>query len=119
MKPSAILKTAVTVWSTEDQCYVTQSPLADTICGAGDTVEESQSEFEKSLEINYEHYKAGTHAVYSHPGRPAKGKKKFAVEVAPDVQEAIAAFAKDVGISQGEAVECFYLFFSKFQRKGA
>lgn len=90
----------------ENGDHIVQSPLCDDIIGAGDTEAEAWKIFYELLEDYVDDYRAGRLAVG--PGRPRKGKIKFSVEIAPDVREAVAALAKKLKISQGEAVECLF-----------
>lgn len=108
MDKEALLKTMVTHWDENDNCFVTESPLDLLICGTGDTPEASVQSFHLHVEAHYEAYKQGKHARYNKPGRPAKGKTRFNTEIDPDVKAALTAAAKEIGISQGEMVE--YLF---------
>jgi hypothetical protein len=111
MNKEAIIKTAITTWSDEDQCFVTESPLADTMSGAGDTAEESCQAFLEMVEANWEAYQKGKHALYPRPGRPKKGKVRITAEIDPEFKEALAIMAKDFGISQGETIEYLYSFY--------
>jgi hypothetical protein len=111
MNKEAIIKTATTTWSDEDECFVTESPLADTISGAGDTTQESYQAFLEMVEANWEAYKKGKHALYPKPSRLKKGKVRITAEIDPEFKKALAIMAKDLGISQGEALEYLYSFY--------
>lgn len=117
MNKDAIVKTAITRWSDEDDCFVTESPLAPTIVGCGDTEQEAYDAFLTHIEANYEAYEQGKHAIYSKAGRPQKGKIKFNAEIAPEIKHEIAALAKRIGISQGETVEFLYSFYNAHHTK--
>lgn len=111
MNKNAILRTAQTTWSETDACYVTASPLAETIVGVGETPEEAFRVFLDMVQINYEEYQAGRHALYKKVGRPQKYKVSINLHVSPDVRTRIQQVAQQFGITQGEAVE---YWFKKF-----
>jgi predicted RNase H-like HicB family nuclease len=109
MNIDAIKKTAIL--RREDEDYIVESPLCPDVLGVGDTEAEAWQIFQEVL-VDYEaDHKANR--VAKGPGRPAKGKKKFAVEMDPDITSAIAASAKALGISQGELVEGAYRLFQR------
>jgi len=104
MNAEAIRNTAVL--REQDGDYIVQSPLCPEVIGAGDTEQEAWQIFEEILEDYLADHKAGR--VAKELGRPRKNKIRFHTEIDPDVKAAIAALAKQFGVSQGEAVE--YLF---------
>jgi len=116
MNKETILKTAQAVFSADDECFVARSPLSDVIVGHGEDEASALASFKESVEIHWEEYQAGRHGTYRKTGRPAKGKKKFAVEIDPDIQAAIAMRAKTLKISQGEMVEYLYRFHEQAPR---
>lgn len=105
MNRDAVIKTAITRWSPEEGCYVTESHLAETISGSGDTPAQAHQVFVEMVEMNYQAYKEGKHALYNRPGRPKKGKVALRAEVNPKIKDEISNLAKEFGISQGETVE--------------
>jgi predicted RNase H-like HicB family nuclease len=105
MNKSAILKTVRADYSPDDECFVARSPLSDVICGHGASEEEALASFRESVAIHWEEYQAGRHGTYRRPGRPSKGKTKMTIDVDPEIREALAQYAKAMGLSQGEMVE--------------
>ncbi len=114
MNCDAILNTAVVRWSEDDEAYIAMSPLVDYICGAGSTEDEAIQSFQLHVNAHYEAYIQGRHAANARPGRPRKDKKvPLRAEVRPETKREIAAMAKRLGISQGEAVEYCYMLAQK------
>lgn len=113
MDRDSILKTAVTRWDSEDDCFITESHLAPTIVGDGDTERDSFASFIDHVSANYEAYQTGRHALYKKPGRPPKNKVSMHIQVAPDVKEALSAMAQQYSMSQGETVEYLYNLYQK------
>ncbi len=111
MNKNAILKTVVSRWDNNEQCYVVESPLCDRILGAAKTEEEARQLFEELLNDLYEDYLNGQLSGYDKPGRPKKGKVGLHAEVNPGIKKSIAMLAKEFGISQGEALEYLYSFY--------
>lgn len=104
MNAEAIRKTAVL--RREHGDYVVQSQLCPDVIGAGDTEQEAWQIFEEILQDYLADHKAGR--VAQGRGRSRKHKIRFTTEIDPDVKRAIAAMARQFGVSQGEAIE--YLF---------
>lgn len=107
MNRSAIEKTAVITWSLEDQEYVVRSVLCPMVMGVGETQEEAFRLFHELLDDHMDELKKGR-IKQATAGRPAKGKTRFDAQLDPDIKASLAALAKELGVSQGEAVE--YLF---------
>lgn len=110
MNKEAILKTAITVWSDEDESFVTQSPLVNHVIAIGDTEEEALELFDDMVT---EHIKAYKEGRVGKPvmGRPSKGKVRIDIEIAPDIREQFRALAGEIGISQGETMEYLFSFW--------
>ena len=117
MNKDAILKTVITRWSDEDEAYIAESPLADTIGGVGDTPEEAMEVHKRFVEGEYLAYLENKHAVYNKRGRPSKGKIKVSLDIRPDLREAIKAMAAEFGISQGEVLEYLHARYQAEQSK--
>lgn len=111
MNDKAILNTAITSWREEDDCYWTESPLCDFIGAHGATPEESKALFQTFLEEHVAAYKDNRHAVLKKPGRPAKGKVSMHAELNPEIKAELSIVAKQLNISQGEAVEYLFTFW--------
>lgn len=108
MNKQALQKTALCRFDPESGDYIVQSPLCEIVMGVDDTEEGAWTLFQELLNETYEDYLEGKLAKYPKPGRPAKGKTSLHAEVDPDIKKALAAAAKEIGISQGEMIE--YLF---------
>lgn len=107
MKVEAIKKTAIH-WIDESGDHIVESPLCPMVSGVADTEAEAWQIFNEMLEEHIGDLKANR--VAKGPGRPAKGKAKFAVEIEPETKTAISACAKDFNISQGELIEYLFRF---------
>lgn len=119
MNREALLNTAITYWSDEDESFITTSPLSDIIAGDGDTLEESMTSFIRHVDATYESYKKGNHAIYNAPGRPKKGKVTMSLQVSPEVKEALDALKDSLGgISQGEVIEFLEAHHRLSSKKG-
>jgi len=110
----AIQNTAITYWSNDDDCYVVESPLIDSIIGVGDTPEEAQREFKNILSDAHEAYAAGR----MNQGRPAKNLVALNSDVKLDTRNAIKALASEKQCSQGEAIEYLLAFYQRFEDRG-
>lgn len=106
MNIDAIKKTAFL--RQEEGDFIVESPLCQDVVGVGDTEAEAWQIFFEILEDYIADLKLNR--VAKGPGRPKKGKKKFAVEIDPDILVAIGEYAKELGISQGEVVEYLYRY---------
>lgn len=113
MNIDTIKKTAIMHYSEEDQGWVIQSPLCMEVLACGDSLEEAEDLFDEMLEAHYEDYKAGRLAKRPSAGRPPKGKTKTTIDIDPDIKAGLAAYAKSLGISQGEVIEYLYHFHQK------
>jgi len=107
MNRTVIEKTAVISWSQEDEEYVVRSLHCPMVIGVGETQEEAFRLFHELLDDHFEELKKGR-IKQSTSGRPAKNKARFDAQLDPDIKKALTNLAKDLGVSQGEAVE--YLF---------
>lgn len=83
MNKKAIKKTAVLYWCDDDQCYLKESPLFDSVLGVGDTPEEAERPFSDLLDDAYDAYLEGRVPGYTKPGRPAKGGVALNSDVRP------------------------------------
>ncbi len=113
MNKDAIIKTAAIYYSEQDECYITESPLSETISGHGETEKESYQRFLEMVQMNYEAYQKGKHAIYNKPGRPSKNKLQLHAEIKADTKSALQKMAKDLKISQGEAIELAITFYER------
>jgi predicted RNase H-like HicB family nuclease len=110
MNKQAIQKTAISRWSEDDECYLIQSPLMDSIIGVGDTVEEAQREFSNILSDAYEAYLEGKMSVADKAGRPAKNRIALNTDVKQATRDAVRHLASEFTCSQGEVID-FLVFF--------
>ncbi|MBX9880281.1 MAG: hypothetical protein K2Y22_17615 [Candidatus Obscuribacterales bacterium] len=117
MNKKAIAKTAVLYWCEEDECYLKESPLFDSVLGVGDTPQEAAKTFSDLLDDAYEAYLEGRVPGYSRPGRPAKGGVALNSDVRPETKKRIKEIAEDFECSTGEIVD--YLLFTWEHREGA
>lgn len=113
----AVIRTAKTRFSDEDGCYVVESVLWENTAGTGDTPAEAFDCFVTLFEMEYEDYLKGQHLKNRTVGRPAKNKTRFYTEIEPELKTEIANLAKNLGISQGEAVEYLYRSWKAQQQK--
>jgi len=102
-----ILETAVTLWDKASRCFITQSPQADYVLGAGLTEQESKEAFITMVEGQYQEYLKGTHGVLNarKVGRPQAGRVTLNTRLAPDIKAFLAQLAKQQKRSQGEIIE--------------
>lgn len=106
-----ILKSAVCYWSTEDACFVMESPAWEMLVAAADTEAETRRLFETHLDDYITEALAGRLAPQSRPGRPLKGLESVGYRVKPEIKEAIADLAETLGTTQGEAVHFLFLTY--------
>ncbi len=116
MNKKAIKNTAVLYWCDEDECYLKESPLFDSVLGVGDTPEEAARTFSDLLDDAYEAYLEGRVPGYTKPGRPAKGGVALNSDVRPETKDRLKQLAKQLDCSTGEVVD--YLLFSKEHSDG-
>lgn len=113
MKKESILKTMVSYWSDEDECFVAESSLFPRITGIGDTEEEAIDQFKSSLEdIHADYISAGKVAGCDKRGRPAKGGLDVHVQVRPKTKERIDRIASEFDIAKGEVVDYLVSYYS-------
>jgi predicted RNase H-like HicB family nuclease len=106
MNKAAILHTAVTQYDKENECWVTESPLLETVVGVGDNSDEAQESFLAHFNECYTVYLENRHGLYKKAGRPKKPQRvDLRAQVRPDTRNDIKIYADSLGISQGEAVE--------------
>lgn len=106
MNKSAILHTAVTQYDKDNECWVTESPLLETVVGVGETEDEAKEAFLIHFNECYTAYLENRHGLYKKAGRPKKSQRvDLRAQVKPDTRENIKTYAEALGISQGEAVE--------------
>ena len=111
MNKKAIANTAILYWCNEDECYLKESPLFDSVLGVGDTPQEAEKTFSDLLDDAYESYLEGRVPGYSKPGRPAKGGLPLNSDVRPETKNRLRELAKQFDCSTGEVVD--YLLFSR------
>lgn len=109
MNKKAIKKTAVIYWCEDDQCFLKESPLFDSVLGVGDTPEEAENAFSDLLDDAYDAYLDGRVPGYTKPGRPAKGGVALNSDVRPETKERVKELAQQFDCSTGEVVD--YLLF--------
>jgi len=119
MNKATMIKTAETLWDENDQCFVSRSFLEESPIGVGDTPEEAFKVFLELLDIEYEAYQAGQHGLYNKPGRPSKNKIRLNIELDPIKKRELQTLAKEIGISQGEAVEILLSAYKARQARTA
>ena len=119
MNKEAIRKTAICYWSDEDDSYVVESPLFETIAGVGKTEKASRKIFEHLLDDAYEAYLEGRVAGYEKPGRPAKGRLSLNIDVKPNTKEFIKKLADNIQCSQGEIIDFLAWTYQKQQESQA
>src|SRR6516164_2602533 len=105
MNKRAIRNTSVCYWSGEDEAFVVESPLFETIAGVGGTEEDSWKVFDNLLDDAYEAYLEGRVPGYERAGRPAKGGVALNVDVKSETKELIKRLAADFHCSQGEIID--------------
>ncbi|MEB3286617.1 MAG: hypothetical protein VKJ04_03850 [Vampirovibrionales bacterium] len=117
MKKEALLLTAITWFDKHDQCWITQSPLDETIIGAGDSETESIDLFYEAVDIHYNHYQAGKHALKK-PGRPAKDGENVHMQIKAETRQKLNDIKAEKHFSsQGEVVDFLYKFYELQQTK--
>lgn len=106
MNREAIKKTAVCRFDSEEKILVVESPLLDIVTGASHNEDEAWEIFYDLLDACYIEYLEGKRVgQYQNRGRPAKGGISFNAQVKPSTKQEIATLAKNLGCSQGEAVD--------------
>lgn len=113
MNKTTIANTSFCYWSDEDECYVVESPLFETIAGVGMTQKQAYRVFRDLLDDAYEAYLEGRVGGYSAPGRPAKGGMPLNIDVKPETREYIRELAGNCACSQGEAIDLLALYHEK------
>lgn len=119
MNKKAIRNTAICYWSDEDECFVVESPLFETIAGVGLTKNDSMQVFENLLDDAYEDYLEGRVPGYDKPGRPAKGQVALNADVKPETKQLIKSLAKSFDCSQGEVLDYLAFAYEKHQKATA
>ena len=109
MNKQAILNTAISYWSDDNDCFIVESPLFDRIAGVGDTPEQARTVFLQLLDDGYLAYLEGRVPGYDKPGRPSKGAIPVSYRLQPDTKSALSTLSKKLDCSQGEAID--YLVF--------
>lgn len=116
IKIDSIRKTAVSYWSEEDNAFVVESSLFDSILGVGETRVEAFKVFEEMLDETYGELQ-NDNAVGYKRGRPSKGRLDLHCQVQESARDEITKLAKKLGgISQGETVE-FLLHYYQCKSK--
>jgi predicted RNase H-like HicB family nuclease len=115
MNKVAISKTAICYWSEEDDSYVVESSLFETIAGVGDTPEDAFRVFDDLLDDAYEAYLEGRVPGYDKPGRPTKGYTSLNTDVRPETKATLRALSAQFGCSMGELID-FLLFYYEHVR---
>jgi predicted RNase H-like HicB family nuclease len=113
----AIQSTTIAYWCDEDKCFIVQSPLMDSIIGAGETEEEARREFNDILSDAYEAYLEGRMSG-ERPGRPAKNRTALNTDVMPTTRETIKMMAERFSCSQGEVIDFLLAFHDRFSDAG-
>ena len=113
MNKKAIRNTAICYWSEEDETFVVESPLFETIAGIGVTEEDSWKVFDNLLDDAYEAYLEGRVPGYERPGRPAKGGVALNIDVKSETKELIKNLANDFQCSQGEIIDFLTFAYRK------
>ncbi len=113
MNKEAIRKTAICYWSKENETYVVESPLFETIAGVGRTEKASRKIFDNLLDDAYEAYLEGRVPGYEKAGRPTKGCIALNADVKPETKEFIKDLASNFKCSQGEIVDFLSLTYQK------
>jgi predicted RNase H-like HicB family nuclease len=109
----SIEKTAVCFWSTDDDCFVVQSPLFSRVIGIGPTAKEAKANFLQVLERAYEHLKSGKVRGYTKSGRPSEGGVYTHCIIRPETKDGLEAHAKLLGLSQGQMIDYAFFFYEK------
>lgn len=114
MNKRAILNTAVCYFSTEDECFVVESPLLEISAGVGETQDEAQNNFESHVDTAYESYLEGRMKhIYGRPGRPSKGRVAFNADIKLKTKKQLKNLAAKLNCTQGELLDFLLLFFQK------
>jgi len=113
MNKRAIRCTSICSWSEEDQTFVVESPLFETIAGVGASEKQSRKVFENLLDDAYQAYLEGRVPRYDKPGRPTKGGVAMNVDVKPETKQLIKELADDFQCSQGEIIDFFAFAYQK------
>lgn len=117
MNRDLILKTAVTYWSDEDECFVVESPFCERIAGIGDTEAEAITSFKNLVNALYADYKDGKLAPLPRkkkgPGRPAKGGEVIHAQIKATTKKQLAELATGLHCSYGEAIDYVIFLASK------
>jgi len=100
----AILQTATTRFSVDDDSYVTQSCLFPRVLGTGDTEAEALADFTFVLSESYEELVKENVKGYNKKGRPAKHGVNVHMQVPAEIKEFIDENAARLQISQGDFV---------------
>ncbi len=117
MNIDAIRKTAVCYWSDEDNSYVVESSLFDSLAGTGDTLIEAMQSFEDMLSDALESFHKGR-VPKDKSGRPSKNIVALNTDVKPETRKMIVDMSKDFGCSQGEIIDYLALYVSKINDEG-
>lgn len=112
MNLDAIRKTTVCYWSPDDEAFVVESSLFESLAGVGDTEEEAMQSFEDLLSDAFEAFHQGR-VPRDKAGRPSKNTVPLNTDVKPETKEYIASLANAYGCSQGEAIDFVVLFHEK------
>lgn len=117
MNIDAIRSTLVCYWSDEDESYVVESSLFETIAGVGDTEVEAMQCFENLLSDAYEAFHKGR-VPKDKSGRPSKETVALNTDVKPATKIAIHDLAQNIGCSQGEVIDYLSLYYEKMNDIG-
>lgn len=115
MNKQAIQSTAISYWCDEDQCFIVQSPLMESIIGAGDSIEEAARGFNDILSDAYQAYLEGRLSSEK-PGRPAKNRIALNIDVKPETRQSVKELAIKYACSQGEVIDYLLAFHQRCNR---
>lgn len=102
-------KTVICYWSAADESFIAESSLIPhVVLGVGETPEEAKDDFMQTLDGMFDEITSDNVAGYK-MGRPAKGYAAFNINIRPSSKVRVGDLAKELEISQGEAVD--YLVF--------
>lgn len=110
MNRDSIKRTAICRYDARAREFIVESPLLDVCHGIADTENEAWEIFEDLLDAMYIEYLEGKGVGRYKRGRPSKGRLEFHAQIKQRTKKGIAALAKELNISQGEALD--FLLFS-------
>jgi predicted RNase H-like HicB family nuclease len=112
LSEDAIFKTAVCYWSTDDECYVVESPFFPAVIAAEKTPEKTLKVYKQMLNSAYEALLADKVHGFKR-GRPAKNGVELHIQVQADTKNLIDELRKEIGLSQGEFIDLITFHYAK------